>query len=158
MSLKSVSLLVVAAITLHQSSSAPSIRFAELGQQKDNLISAFGGFKAELFRPLGGVLGAKAALLRWPAASPAQYSAFKHLLISYFPHRQSAGLVGGLAGAKVGLVSGLAGAKLGLVGGLAGAKLGLAKGLLRPVAGIKRGGLTMLRGLIDSKIQLLDGF
>ena len=34
----------------------------------------------------------------------------------------------------------------------------LPRGVLRPVAGIKRGGLTALRGVIDGKIRLLDGF
>ena len=64
MSLKSVFLLAVVASTLHSSSSAPSIRFAQLGAQKDNVISALGGFKQELFRPLNGIFGAKAALVR----------------------------------------------------------------------------------------------
>jgi hypothetical protein len=37
-------------------------------------------------------------------------------------------------------------------------KINLPRGVLRPVAGIKRGGLTALRGVIDGKIRLLDGF
>merc|ERR1712024_343100 len=71
------------------------------------------------------------------------------------------GLVGAAAGIArpiVDLKKGLLGAKLGLVGGLAGAKLGLAKTVLRPVAGIKAAKLSAVRGVLDAKINALNGF
>merc|ERR1712024_342417 len=48
--------------------------------------------------------------------------------------------------------------QLGVVGGLAGAKLGLAKTVLRPVAGIKAAKLSAVRGVLDAKINALNGF
>ena len=131
--------VVMVAFTLFpdQTSSLPqpSISFERLGKQKDNLVKAAGGIKAELLSPIAGVARGVVA-------------AKKGIV----------GLAGGIAGAKLGLATGLAGAKLGLAKGIAGAKLGLARGILRPVAGIKRVPLLALRELLNKKISLLDGF
>ena len=64
MSPKCLLLVTVVACTLHLSSPSPTLRFAALGAQADNVVDAFGGFKAELLRPISGIFGAKAALLR----------------------------------------------------------------------------------------------
>ena len=64
MSPKCLLLVTVVASTLHLSSSPPAVRFAALGAQADNVVDAVGGFKAELLRPIGGIIDAKAGLLR----------------------------------------------------------------------------------------------
>ena len=64
MSPRVLSLVVVAALTVTQSLAKPSISFAALGAHKDNVISAIGGFKRELFRPLAPLVNAKAQILR----------------------------------------------------------------------------------------------
>merc|ERR1712029_817971 len=128
--IRSMSLLVVLAVLCHQSPSLPqpSISFAALGAQKDNLIASVGGFKKQLLAPLfgikAGIFGAKSAILR----------------------------------PIVHIKKGLLGAKLGFLGGIKNAKLNLAKGILRPVAGIKRSKLLALRGLLDAKINKLASF
>merc|ERR1712113_837975 len=67
--IRSMSLLAVLAVLCHQSSSLPqpSISFAALGAQKDNLIASVGGFKKQLLAPVfgikAGILGAKSANL-----------------------------------------------------------------------------------------------
>ena len=109
----------------------------------------------------------------------------KHKQFHLFFCRAKLGLVGGLAGAKLGLVKSLAAPKIAIAKGLIGAKSNIAKGLLgaklglarfdqivlqyfcvhhilllrtvlRPVAGVKKAKLSALRGLLDTKISLLD--
>merc|ERR1711994_743928 len=121
-----LTLLVVVVIS-HNVSSNP-FNFERLGAQKDNLIRAAGGFKAELLSPFIGI---------------------KRGLID-----AKRGIVAPFVNLKTGLVK----TKLGLVSGLVGAKAGLVKGVLRPVVGIKRSKLQALRGLIDNKISLLGRF
>ena len=55
MSLKSLMLLVVVAICLHPTTSSPTISFEKIGKQKDNVIQALGGLKAELISPFAGL-------------------------------------------------------------------------------------------------------
>ena len=55
MSLKNVMLLVVVAICLHPTTSSPTISFEKIGKQKDNVIQALGGLKAELISPFAGL-------------------------------------------------------------------------------------------------------
>ena len=121
-----LTLLMVVVIS-HNVASNP-FNFERLGAQKDNLIRAAGGFKAELLSPFIGI---------------------KRGLID-----AKRGIVAPFVDLKTGLVK----TKLGLVSGLVGAKAGLVKRVLRPVVGIKRSKLQALRGLIDSKISLLSRF
>ena len=118
----SISLLTCRALPAPQ----PSISFARLGQQKDNLIRAAGGFKQELLSP---IIGIKQGLVD-----------AKLGLISPF----------------VQLKSDLIKTKLGLTAGLAKGKVNLARRVLRPVVGLKRAKLQTLRDLLDAKIGLLD--
>merc|ERR1712206_41677 len=66
MSLKSLMLLVVVAISMHPSTSSPTISFAAIGKEKDNVIQALGGLKSQLLSPFAGIakglLGAKLGL------------------------------------------------------------------------------------------------
>merc|ERR1712001_676156 len=66
MSLKSLMLLVVVAISMHPSNSSPTISFAAIGKEKDNVIQALGGLKSQLLSPFAGIakglLGAKLGL------------------------------------------------------------------------------------------------
>merc|ERR1711944_36423 len=104
------------------------LNFERLGAQKDNLIRAAGGFKKELLPPFIGI---------------------------------TKGLIGAkrrIVSPIVDLKTGLVKKKLGLVSGLVKTKAGLVKRILRPAFGIKRSKLQAVRGLIDSKISLLDGF
>lgn len=154
MSLKSLMLLVVVAISMHPSTSSPTISFAAIGKEKDNVIQALGGLKSQLLSPFAGIakglIGAKLGLAG-----------------------AGAGLVKSLAAPKIAIASGIIGTKAGIAKGLLGAKLGLARfdqiliryfcahcpllrTVLRPVVGIKRAKLTALRGLLDKKISLLD--
>ena len=55
MSLKSLMLLVVVAISMHPSNSSPTISFAAIGKEKDNVIQALGGLKSELISPFAGI-------------------------------------------------------------------------------------------------------
>ena len=55
MSLKNMMLLVVVAICIHPSTSSPSFSFERIGKQKDNVIQALGGLKAELISPFAGI-------------------------------------------------------------------------------------------------------
>merc|ERR1712051_990477 len=68
MSLKSLMLLVVVAISMHPSTSSPTISFAAIGKEKDNVIQALGGLKSQLLSPFAGIakglLGAKLGLAR----------------------------------------------------------------------------------------------
>merc|ERR1711936_731944 len=127
---RSLTLLVVVIAMVPQSSPLPqpSISFAALGQQKDNLIRSIGGIKKQLLAPFigikKGIIGAKSNILR-----------------PIFDIKKN-----------------LFNTKLGLVRGLFDAKLGLAKTVLRPVAGIKRAKLQAVRGLLDSKINKLSSF
>merc|ERR1712154_310018 len=67
---RSLTLLVVVIALVPQSSPLPqpSISFAALGQQKDNLIRSIGGIKKQLLAPVigikKGVIGAKSNILR----------------------------------------------------------------------------------------------
>merc|ERR1712111_107899 len=128
--IKSLTLLVVAVALIPQSSSLPqpSISFAALGQQKDNLIQSIGGIKKELLAP---VIGIKQGIIK----------AKSNILRPIFDIKKN-----------------LFNTKLGLVRGIFDAKLGLAKTFLRPVAGIKRSKLQAIRGLLDAKINKLGSF
>merc|ERR1712233_198173 len=86
MSLKTLMLLVVVAISMQPSTSSPTISFEAIGREKDNVIKALGGLKSQLLSPFAGIA------------------------------RSKLGLVSGLAGAKLGLAKGLLGAKFGLAG------------------------------------------
>merc|ERR1712001_144811 len=101
MSLKNLMLLVVVAISMHSSTSSPTISFEAIGKEKDNVIQAFGGLARAKLGLVGGLAGAKL------------------------------GLVKSLAAPKIAIASGLIGAKAGLAKGLLGAKLGLASAVLR---------------------------
>merc|ERR1711913_52987 len=119
--------VVVVSLIPDQAVSSP-LNFERLGAQKDNLLRAAGGFKAELLSPFIGI---------------------KRGLID-----AKRGIVAPFVNLKTGLVK----TKLGIVSGLVGAKAGLVKGVLRPVVGIKRSKLQALRGLLDNKISLLGRF
>merc|ERR1712073_27557 len=77
MSLKTLLLLVVVAISLHTATSSPTISFEAIGKEKDNVVKSLVGLKGAIISPFAGI--AKAKL----------------------------GLVGGLAGAKLGLAKNL---------------------------------------------------
>merc|ERR1712045_333252 len=71
MSLKSLMLLVVVAISIHPSTSSPTISFEAIGKEKDNVIQALGGLKSQLLSPFAGIarvkltaLGAKLGLVK----------------------------------------------------------------------------------------------
>merc|ERR1711990_579133 len=91
MSLKSLMLLVVVAISMHPSNSSPTISFAAIGKEKDNVIQALGGLRSQLLSPFAGIakglIGAKL----------------------------------GLAGAGAGLVKSLAAPKIAIAKGIIGA-------------------------------------
>merc|ERR1712000_762729 len=100
MSLKTLLLVVVVAISLHTATSSPTISFEAIGKEKDNVVKSLVGLKGAIISPFAGI--AKAKL----------------------------GLVGGLAGAKLGLakgllrpVAGLKRAKLGFVRGMINKKI-----------------------------------
>merc|ERR1712080_471410 len=88
MSLKTLLLLVVVAISLHTATSSPTISFEAIGKEKDNVVKSLVGLKGAIISPFAGI--AKAKL----------------------------GLVGGLAGAKLGLAKGLLAPKIAIASGL----------------------------------------
>ena len=55
MSLKNLMLLVVVAISMHSSTSSPTISFEAIGKEKDNVIQALGGLKSQLLSPFAGL-------------------------------------------------------------------------------------------------------
>lgn len=55
MSLKFLMLLVVVAISIHPSTSSPTVSFEAIGKEKDNVIQALGGLKAQLLSPFAGI-------------------------------------------------------------------------------------------------------
>merc|ERR550539_2254294 len=55
-------LLVVVAISMHPSTSSPTISFAAIGKEKDNVIQALGGLKSQLLSPFAGIARSKLAL------------------------------------------------------------------------------------------------
>ena len=69
MSLKNLMLLVVVAISMHSSTSSPTISFEAIGKEKDNVIQALGGLKSQLLSPFAGIakglIGAKLGLARF---------------------------------------------------------------------------------------------
>ena len=95
----------------------PSISFARLGQHKDNIIQAAGGFKQELLSPL---------------------IVIKQDLKTPFVR--------------------LGRTKLGLATSVLRGKVNLVRGVFSPVIGIKRSKLVGLRGILDTKINLLSRF
>merc|ERR1712024_178618 len=105
MSLKNLMLLVVVAISMHSSTSSPTISFEAIGKEKDNVIQALGGLKslaAPKIAIASGIIGAKA------------------------------GIAKGLLGAKLGLartvlrpVAGIKRAKLSALRGILDKKIGL---------------------------------
>merc|ERR1712088_536987 len=62
MSLKSLMLLVVVSISIHPSTSSPTISFEAIGKEKDNMIQALGGLKSQLLSPFAGIARSKLAL------------------------------------------------------------------------------------------------
>merc|ERR1712203_146430 len=68
MSLKSLMLLVVVAISIHPSTSSPTISFEAIGKEKDNVIQALGGLKSQLLSPFAGIARAKLGLVKSLAA------------------------------------------------------------------------------------------
>merc|ERR1712233_14115 len=64
MSLKFLMLLVVVAISIHPSTSSPTVSFEAIGKEKDNVIQALGGLKAQLLSPFAGIARAKLGLAR----------------------------------------------------------------------------------------------
>ena len=55
MSLKTLMLLVVVAISMQPSTSSPTISFEAIGREKDNVVKALGGLKAQLLSPFAGI-------------------------------------------------------------------------------------------------------
>ena len=55
MSLKTLMLLVVVAISMQPSASSPTISFEAIGREKDNVIKALGGLKSQLLSPFAGI-------------------------------------------------------------------------------------------------------
>merc|ERR1712243_178244 len=118
--LRTTSMLVVFAFFHHSSSvPQPTINFARIGEQKNNLIASISGFKKDLLSPItgikSGIRGAKKAII-----SPI-----------------------------VGLDSGLLNAKFGLVNGIKDTKLGLVKKFLSPIADVKRSKLLPIGQLFS---------
>merc|ERR1712088_1287236 len=63
MSLKSLMLLVVVSISIHPSTSSPTISFEAIGKEKDNVIQALGGLKSQLLSPFAGIARVKLGLV-----------------------------------------------------------------------------------------------
>merc|ERR1712001_267583 len=95
MSLKSLMLLVVVAISIHPSTSSPTVSFEAIGKEKDNVIQALGGLKSQLLSPFAGIARAKI------------------------------GLAGALAKTKISLVKSLAAPKIAIARSALDTKLGL---------------------------------
>merc|ERR1712203_1227683 len=68
MSLKFLMLLVVVSISIHPSTSSPTISFEAIGKEKDNVIQALGGLKSQLLSPFAGIARAKLGLVKSLAA------------------------------------------------------------------------------------------
>merc|ERR1712130_1072249 len=92
MSLKTLMLLVVVAISMQPSS--PTISFEAIGREKDNVIKALGGLKSQLLSPFAGIARSKLGLVSGLAGA-------------------KLGLVKSLAAPKIAIAKGIIGAKTG---------------------------------------------